>query len=384
MKQVGDITGTILIYTMILVILWVFMATVILNVAAELSSEYEIRNIEVSLINVIQTKSDLAMKYARTTNTNGSGFIDNVGCPSGFTMSGATQITTGINTDLKNELGVWFCEWTHAGNLVKLYFNSGATDLDYAQYEWREVSVNSGTTSATFLDSDSTFIDLAASFPLESDLIDDNFDSDDYRVYSTGTTLYPDIYADDDVDSRLKKYGYIIEGSWPYNVFWSNDAMIWYIEANTYNDDTYNTILTGISSWYLYFDVAADHRMRLFEIDKNNYNATNEIIVTNQTQGQIQTAGIGYLQNDMTLSSWTGSAYNFDFTIHDYAIFIENASTGALLYQITGQDAVTGSGIYLNPLKDDDASLFSYLGSHMIIGNRGELIGTQLELFGLK
>ena len=370
---------------MILVILWVFMATVILNVAAELSSEYEIRNIEVSLINIIQTKSDLAMKYARTTNTNGSGFIDNVGCPNGFTMSGATQITTGINTDLKNELGVWFCEWTHAGNLVKLYFNSGATDLDYAQYEWREVSVNSGTTSATFLDSDSTFIDLAASFPLESDLIDDNFDSDDYRVYSTGTTLYPDIYADDDVDSRLKKYGYIIEESWPYNVFWSNDQMLDYIDDNSHNSDSYYTTLSSTSSGFLLMDIAASHKVTLFQLEKDVYNETKEFRILDQSQSTEQAANIWYLQKDMSLASSTWStAYSFDFTSYDYAIFIENTSSWALLYQITGQDAITGSGIYLNPLKDDDVSLFSYLGSHMIIGNRGELIGTQLELFGLK
>lgn len=369
---------------MILVLLGVFMATVILNVAAELSNEYEVRNIEVSLINMVQTKSDLTMKYARNVNSNGSWFIDNVGCPSSFTMSGTTQRTTWIVSALKNTFGLGYCEGTHAGNPVLLYFNTWATDLEYAQYQWREVTLNSTTTSNTFLDGDNTNIDIAASYPLVPDLIDDDFDSDDYMVYSTGTTLYPDVFVDDDVNSRLRTYGYIIEGSGPYNVFWSNDEMQNYIDNNSHNSDSYYTTLSSTSAGYLYLDVAASNRITLFELSKTDYNTTKEHIITSQLQSADQWAGIWYLQTNMTLASGTGSAYNFDFTTHDYAIFIENTSSWALLYQITWEQATTGSGIYINPLKDDDISLFSYLGSHMLISEGGRLIGTQLELFGLK
>jgi hypothetical protein len=48
------------------------MATVVLNVATELSVEYKNRNIEISLQGTITTKSELAMKYARDTNNTGS------------------------------------------------------------------------------------------------------------------------------------------------------------------------------------------------------------------------------------------------------------------------------------------------------------------------
>jgi len=65
----------------------------------------------------------------------------------------------------------------------------------------------------TFSDTDTTNINITASYPLSSDNIDDNFDSDNYTIYSTGTTLYPDGYVDNDADARLLNYGYVIEGS---------------------------------------------------------------------------------------------------------------------------------------------------------------------------
>jgi hypothetical protein len=44
------------------------MATVVLNVATELSVEYDKRNIEISLMNIIETKGDLSIKYSRELN----------------------------------------------------------------------------------------------------------------------------------------------------------------------------------------------------------------------------------------------------------------------------------------------------------------------------
>lgn len=360
------------------------MATVILNVAAELSSEYEIRNIEVSLINTIQTKSDLAMKYSTSVNSNGSGFIDTVWCPDSVDMIGTTQSTLGISTVLKNNLWVIFCQWVHAWENFEIYFNSGSTDLSYAQYKWVEVNINSSLTNNTFSDSDTTQIDVSSSFPLVADNIDDSFDSDNYKIFSTGSILYPDIFSDDDVEARLKTYWYVIENSEPYNVFWSNDEMQRYIDENTNNLDNYYNALGSTWSGYLYLDIAASHRIILFEISKSDYIEAKELRVTSQIQWPDASAGLWYLQQDMSLASGTGSAYIFDFTTHDYALFIDNTSSDALLYQITWEDALTGSWLYITPLKDDDTALYSFLGSHMLIGQDGNLIGTQLELFGLK
>ena len=384
MRYIGNIWWTVLVYTMVLVVLGVFMATVVLNVAIELSSEYEIRLVEVSLINTIQTKSDLALKYARDLNETGSGYIDIIGCPDNITMSGATFRTTAISTTLRHSSSIPYCEGTHAWNSLEIYFNSWSTDIQYANFIWAQVNISSAVQTATFWDIDDTFIDLTASFPLTPDGIDDNFDSDDYTIFSSWSTLYPDVFIDNDVDARLDTYWYVVENSGFYNVFWSNRLMQDYIDSNTNNNDGYHTTLSTTGSGYLYLDIAASHKAKLYKINKQNYTDTNELVIEEEIEGEDQFANIGYLQNNMTLSGSVGdNAYVFDFTTYDYSLFLENTSTWALLYQIRAFDADTGSGIYVSPIKDDDNSVFSYFGSHMLIDD-GRLIGTQLELFELK
>ena len=383
MKYIKDISWTVLVYTMVLVILGVFMATVVLNVAIELSTEYEIRTLEVSLINTIQTKSDLAVKYARDLNETGSGYVDAIGCPDDITMSGATFRTTGISTTLRHTLSIPYCEWLHAGNSLELYFNSGATDIQYANFIWTQVSVNSSSQTATFSDIDSTYIDLTWSYPLVPDGIDDNFDSDNYTIFSSWSTLYPDVFIDNDVDARMNNYGYVVENSGPYNVLWTNKLMQDYIDSNTNNADGYHSTLSATGSWYLYVDIAASHKASLYKISKQDYINTNEIIVLDELIWEDQAANIWYFQDDMSIASGTGSAYVFDFINHDYALFLENTSTWALLYQIRAFDVNSGSGVYLTALVDDDDSVFSYFGNHVLIDD-GRLIGTQLEIFELK
>ena len=86
------------------------MATVVLNVATELSVEYKNRTIEVSLLGTITTKSELAMKYARDTNNTGSGFIDIISCPTTVTMSGVVQTPSTFSTSLLYATGSFFCQ----------------------------------------------------------------------------------------------------------------------------------------------------------------------------------------------------------------------------------------------------------------------------------
>lgn len=385
MKIVKKLTGTVLVYTMVLVTLGVFMATVVLNIATELSIEYDIRNIEVSLVNMIQTKGDLAMKYAEELNKTGSWFLDNIGCPTNFNMSWSTAVSNNISSTIRYASDTPYCLATHDGNDVIFYFSTDYTDLRYAQYEGYQVDVNSGSLTATFSDSDSTFIDVTASYPLPSDGIDDDFDSDNYTITSTGGTYYPDGYVDNDSDSRLLTYGYIIENSWLYNILWSNTEMKNYIQANPNNSDSIHQRIGNTSSWTLYLDINRNHRLILYRVDPGTYDDTREFIITQQLTGTWQFANIWYLQDDLSLNSTlTGNEYEFDFMNHDYALFIENTSTGALLYRIRWYDIATGSGIYLSPLDDDDTSIFWYLWSHVLIDDTGRLIANQYEVFGLK
>lgn len=379
MKLLSRVKATVLIYTMVLVVLGVFMATVVLNIAMQLSSEYEIRNIELSLRNIIQAKGDLAIKYARDTNNTGSGFVDIIGCPTSVTMSGST-----FATNMRFLTGVILCEGSYTSNSVKLYFNTNYTDIQLAEYLGSQISVNSGTTTGTF--PDGTSFNFAASYPLLPDGIDDNFDSDNYSAYSTGTILYPDGYSDNDDESRRMLYGYIIEDSGLYNVLWTNTKMKNYISVNPANLHPSGLTIGSSTGSYLYLDIDTSFKLMLYRLDKNAYDASKELVITQRLTGTWEIASIGYLQNDLSLSpikTGTGE-YLFDFVNHDYALFIENTSSWALLYQIRGEHATSGTGLYMNPLKDQDISLISYFGNHVFIDDEGKLIADQYEISALK
>jgi hypothetical protein len=66
------------------------MSIVILNNTSVLQSVYKYRDREKELLNDIRVKADLAIKYNNYLNSNGSGFVDQISCPSAITMSGNT------------------------------------------------------------------------------------------------------------------------------------------------------------------------------------------------------------------------------------------------------------------------------------------------------
>lgn len=378
--------ASVLVYTMVLVVLGVFMATVVLNIAVELSLEYDTRNIELSLIGAVRSKWDLTMKYARDTNNTGSGFVDLIGCPTSITMSGTIALPSTFASTILYESWSVVCRGVYNTFPLSLYFNALKTDLEFAQYQGYQIPINTTTRTGTFWDSDATSLSVNASYPLSSDGIDDGFNSDNYSAYSTGTTLYPSGYTDDDDDARRMQYGYVVEDSGLYNVFWSNSEMKNYIAANTANNHPVYRTLWNTGTWYLHLDINSSHRLVLYKLDANSYTSTKEMKVLEKVSGTGQIARIGYLQNNLSLSPVkTGTwEYIFDFNTYDYALFIENTSSGALLYRLRWEKATTGSGIYINPLQDQDPSILSYLWSHVFIDDEGKLITEQMEVFGFK
>lgn len=376
---------TVLIYTMVLVVIGVFMATVILNIAVQLSLEYDIRNVENSLVSTINTKWDLTMKYASDLNNTWGWFQDIVSCPQGFTMSWATVLDTNINSEITYMSWSISCDAVFDGNQVQLFFNTSFDDLDFVQFNGTQVFINSGSLLATFPDAENTTINVTSAYPLLPDWIDDNFDSDNYAVSSTWSMYYPDNYIDNDANARLVNYWYIVENSGFFNVFWSNLQMKNFINTNPYNLDGINAPIWNIGSGALYLDINSPFRLKLYVLDTNAYSETKELIITQTLTGTGSSAGIWYLQNDLSLGTGTGSAYNFDFVNNDYALFMENTLPDAtLLYRVTWYDKLTGSWIYLNALDDSKVSIFTYLWSHMLIDDVGRLIGKQYEVFGLK
>lgn len=362
------------------------MATVVLNVATELSIEYNNRNIEISLMNIIETKGDLSMKFTRELNDTGSGFTDLLSCPTNISLSWSTILDSDIDTEIRYLTGAVICLGTHdSGEDLVFTFNAAFDDLEFANYQGYQITINSSTLTGIFGDSDSSFLNLWSSAYVTPDLYDDDFNSDNYDISSSWSTYYPDGYIDDDAQGRVLNYGYILENSWLYNAFWSNTRMKNFIAKNPHNNNSSSfKRLWQVVSWYLELDINTSHRIVLFEIDNDTYNESNELVIQQTVMGTGQLAWVWYLQSDLSLGSGTTSAYNFDFVSNDYALFIENTSSWALLYQIQWEDAISGSGIYLSPLKDDEVSLLSFLGSHMLIDEQWRLIWDQFEVFWLK
>ena len=379
------IRATVLVYTMVLVVIWVFMATVVLNIAVQLSVEYDNRNIEVTMSSIIKTKWDLAMKYARDLNMSGSGFIDILSCPTGITLSGST-LTTGITTEIwyMSDSIICFAPAAHNGIDLSIFFNNSYDDIEYAQFDWSQVGVNSGSLVWTFWDSDTTQITIPNTSYFTADGYDDNFDSDNYSVSSSWSVFYPDWYFDNDSEGKLLLYWYVLEWAGLYNVFWSNTKIKQYIQANSNNVNSIHQTLWSTWSGFLKLDINWDHAISLYELNKNIYNDSKEIVVNSVLMGTWQSSGVWYLQNDLSIGASSIDAFNFDFIWNDYALFIENTWSWALLYQISAESTLSWSWVYINPLDDSDPSLFSYLWSHVFVDDEWKLIGDMFEVFWLK
>jgi len=386
MQYFRPLRATVLIYTMVLVVIGVFMATVVLNIAVQLSVDFQARDIEISLWETVRDKWNISMQYVNTMNNSGSWFLDEISCPTWITMSGAILRTTWINTQIRYIDNTITClaQSAHWGNDLDIIFNENFDDIEFAQYEWDQISVNSGNLIWVFSDSDTTQITIPNTSYFSSDGIDDNFDSDNFSISSTWSIFYPDWYTDNDRDASLLYYGYIWEETWPYNVFWSNTKLKQYIDNNPNNINNVYQTLWSTWLWYVYININGDHIISLYTLDKDRYDDFNELVITDMIQWASQPWWEWYLQWDLSLAAGTWSAFSFDFTNNDYALFIENTGSWTQLYQVSSEDSVTGSWVYINPIDDSDDTMLSYLWSHILINDEGRLIWDIFEVFWLK
>lgn len=377
--------ASVLIYTLVLVVLTVFMATGVLNMAQKFSLDHNIRVLDNSLVTEIREKKDIIVKYANFLNSNGWWFRDNIWCPQSITMSGNT---IGPETFSMNYIYTWWvmsCTGKYNNSDVYVYFNSGFTDTYSLKYNWYLLTLNSLHTSGILWDSDQTVVDAGTSYPLVSDGIDDNFNSDNYSVTSTGTIAYATWYTDDDADMRREHIWYITDNWKWYNMFWLNNDIRKYVSENTNN--TWGLIwrIWETNVWYLLLDMDKAFSLRLYELNSKSYSDFNEMRVINMHENTTTSqAGKWYLQNNMTLSpNITGSEYQFDFANHDYALFANNHGSWTLLYRVSATDAFW-TPLYSVPLKDDEPGFLTYLSSHIILDSSQKLIAKISKLVSFK
>jgi hypothetical protein len=279
-----------------------------------------------------------------------------------------------------------YCWSTYNGEQYYVSFNPEFTWFSGAYYFWDGVNLDaSGEWVRPFIDADSTLISNVISWP--ADWFDDNFNSDNYSISSTGSTYFPWGYIDDDALARTSIYGYIAPQSEYSSILWSNTKTQNYIEANSNNSDTYYDTIWNVGSGYLYLDADRNFDLKILELDKTRYNTTTELIVLSKQETTWIPASIGYIQNNWwTLSlSWglTGNEYTFDFIANDYAVFLNNTGSWVLTYILTAENS-SWSWVYINPLDDSGVSSIKYLWSEIIQDVEKNYIGKIFEVVSKK
>lgn len=231
-------TASVLVYTLVLVVISVLMATAILTISSILESNIQIQNIVRTLASNVISKGNLSIKYGQVLNSNGTGFVDVIGCPSSVTMSGATQRTVS-STSLIYESGAYYCQGAHSATPFYLYYNTGSTDFSRAQFAGSSVDLIGKIGTTSFTDTDTTNIDFS-SYINTPDGIDDDFNSDNYIGTSTGVVSYPNGFQDDDADARKTLFGYASSDVGFVNALWDNKKMEQVISDNANNTGSLN------------------------------------------------------------------------------------------------------------------------------------------------
>lgn len=362
--------ATVLVYTIVLINISVFLAVIVLNNASILSNNRQVENFSTKMNNNIAYKAGINLKFHKKLNSNGSSFIDAVSCPENITMSGVTLDTSLFYSDT-----FVYCQGSYlSSNDFNIYFNTGASDIYAVEYNGELRDVHSWSLIAAAF-SDGAIVNIGSTDYLSPDEIDDNYNSDNYHISSTGTIYYPQWYMDDDVVARKTMYGYVSPDDGYVNVFWNNTQTNAYIDANQNNHDNVH-LLPGSSSWYLLFDIDKSFDIKILEFDRQRYESVNELHVLSSIDYSSGSWSLGYIQDDgsLALPGW----YEFDFSQRDYGIFINNTWTGVLLYQITGE-SLSGSGMYINPIQDHETSTIGLLWNDILMYD-GKYLSKQKEI----
>ena len=366
--------ATVLVYILVLVNLSLIMWMVVLTNTSMLITNYKISAINRELSTNIVSKWKLAIKISKHLNSDGWWFIDNMWCPwapTNITMSWDTVKSTIVTTSLEYSSWVFFCSGSYNWDNLEIYFNSSYDDFISAKL-WNS-SVNlwvldDKVWDTNFTDTDNTLISFLWTSYQKSDDIDDNFDSDNYSVSSTGNIYYPNNYIDNDSDARRNIYWYISSDSDFYNIFWINSKISKYIDNNINNSDSLSTTpLT--SSWYLYLDVDNPYTLKLAKFNKTIYDDTQELLYITWSSNTSFSWWLWYIQDDLTLSGWiTWNEYSFDFLNYDYALFLKNTWTWVLFFWLSWE-GISWSWMYINPIDDSLDDTIKVLWNDIIMSD---------------
>ncbi|EKD66155.1 MAG: hypothetical protein ACD_49C00061G0002 [uncultured bacterium (gcode 4)] len=366
-----------LIYAIILVNIAIVIMYIVLNKSNYFSNSLSMQNYNIKLNENLRNKATNSLKYETYLNTNWSGFVDTITCPSDITLSGTTLTWTISQTipyfDTNSK--ILTCSWSNASWSLILTYNASFSWFTEASYNNFTGSLYESWLYYTWILNDP---DLSQVSFTGSDIysgIDSNFNSDNYKINSTGWVNYPDNYTDDDTLARKTIYWYINSDKTFSNIFWNNYKTNEYIRNNPNNYDTKNVVIWNTSSGILFLDVNFPYSLKIIEFNKDNFIQKNELVKLRQWTWN-WASWSWYLALDwndlLTLKTLSSSGMIFDFKNKNYAIFLaynsSNIPTTLLKFRLTAENE-NWLGVYINPINDSNSENIRYLWSDIIIDN---------------
>ena len=266
-----------------------------------------------------------------------------------------------------------------AWNVEKIRLEVSGWWLDVTEFEIYELTTTWNEWwegHRNFTDSDNTLINFDKDWIQWNDGIDDDLNSDNYKVTSIWNTYFPNNYQDDDVVPR-KTIFWSIPANKPYqHVYWNNYKTIEIIKNNTNNDDILNMKMSDVSDAHVFINTFntedLDYDIKILEFDRDVYKDQFTLLPKKSYEWKNIDKYLGYLQlNSWDNSLWvakekTWNEFEFDFQNKDYAIFFANNTDSLLSYHLEAYTP-TGTWIYINPIDDSWTGTISVLSNHIII-----------------
>ena len=251
--------------------------------------------------------------------------------------------------------------------------------LHMLEFEIYELQVNGNDGwegDRVFVDSDNTFMTFTDDWIQWNDWIDDDLNSDNYKVTSIGNTYFPNNYQDDDVVPRKTIFWSIPAQSDYQHVYWNNYKTIDIVENNPNNDDLLNIKMWDVNDAHVFINTFntedLDYNIKILEFDREVYKNQFTLLPLNSYEGKNIDKYLGFLQlNPWDNTLWvakenTPNDFIFDFQNKDYAIFFSNNADSLLSYHLEAYNSAW-AGIYINPIDDSWTGTIKVLSNHIII-----------------
>ncbi len=300
---------------------------------------WEIRNeLELST----KESSDLLNSLAGFYNSDGGWYVDSIWCPTNIFIDDVWTLSWYVDSHMKFESNSWNCEFNFNSSTWKIFFSPDFKSFSWFYYDWQNLTINYSSPDYT-----AVWTDLTMNFSdswISNDKIDDNFNDDNFSWdFYLSWAVFSWTLVDNDEDFSLNKVWKVAPSS-SKNIFWSNYKIKKFLSGS----------LNSSYSWVYYKNNAKlfltlswsslDYDIEVSQIDKNNYKNTNTIkVLNNDNQTWLNSAWI-------YINSWTP----FDFVNNDYAIFLKNNSSWALLYSIKAEEDITWDKLFINPAKSEN------------------------------